>query len=101
LISLTYGIIVASALSPSCLLHKLKSKITFIIATLSYAIYLSHKQVFYLTKITIEEIDMEISDGWMFFISLVVAVLGGLLLHLAVEKPFLRLRSVLIKKGNF
>jgi len=101
LISLTYGIIVAAALSPSCLLYKIKSKITFIIATLSYAIYLSHKQLFYLTKFVIEKVGSEMPDEWLFFISLVVGGLGGLLLHLAVEKPFLRLRKVLIKKWNF
>ncbi len=99
LISFAYGVIVLAALSPSCWLYKIKSKSTLTIATLSYVIYLSHKQVFYLTKIAIENIGVEISGGWIFLISMIIAGLGGLILHLAVEKPFLRLRNILLKSS--
>ncbi|WP_321308638.1 acyltransferase [Marinifilum fragile] len=96
LISLAYGFIVIGAISPTSILYKLKSRFTFVIATLSYAIYLSHKQVYHLVKILLADIDNGFIQQSVFWICLIFAVIGGLILHLFIEKPFLRLRDQLL-----
>lgn len=96
LISLAYGFIVIGAISPTCILYKLKSRFTFVMATLSYAIYLSHKQVYHLVKILLADIDNGFVQQNVFWICLILAVIGGLILHLFIEKPFLRLRDQLL-----
>jgi peptidoglycan/LPS O-acetylase OafA/YrhL len=93
LISLAYGLIVIAAISPTCILYKFKTKFTLIIATLSYAIYLTHKQLYHLTIKWIESTGNESLEQWIFWICILNAIIGGLILHLIIEKPFLRLRD--------
>jgi peptidoglycan/LPS O-acetylase OafA/YrhL len=96
LVSLSYGLMVLSALCPSCILYKLKSKATFIIATLSYVVYLSHKQIFHLIKLGIANLGIDPQSTWLFWICLLIAMLFGFLLHLIIEKPFLQLRDKIL-----
>lgn len=100
LISLAYGIIVIAAISPTCFLYKLKTKFTFIVATLSYAIYLTHKQLYHLVKHWIDRLGNESIQQWTFWICIIIAILGGLILHLVIEKPFLRLRNKILIKAR-
>lgn len=93
LISLAYGFIVMGAISPTSILYKLKSRFTFVMATLSYAIYLSHKQVYHFVKVLVTDIDNEFIQQNVFWICLILAVIGGLILHLFIEKPFMKLRD--------
>ena len=96
LFSVAYGLIVIAAISPSSVLCRFKSKTTFVIATLSYGIYLSHKQLFHLTKIGIEKTGIDNIEIWMFWICLGIALVGGFILHLIIEKPFLELRRKIL-----
>jgi len=96
LFSVAYGLIVIAAISPSSILYRFKSKTTFIIATLSYGIYLSHKQLFHLTKIGIEKAGIDNIEIWIFWICAGIALVGGLILHLIIEKPFLELRRKIL-----
>jgi peptidoglycan/LPS O-acetylase OafA/YrhL len=92
-ISIAYGALVLAALSPTSLLYRYSSGLTRWIATLSYSIYLTHKQLIHLTHEALHQFNIE-NDTWLsFWISTTVALLGGWLLHLLVEKPFLRLRD--------
>jgi peptidoglycan/LPS O-acetylase OafA/YrhL len=92
-ISIAYGALVLVALSPTSLLYRYSSGLTRWIATLSYSIYLTHKQLIHLTHEALHQFNIE-NDTWLsFWISTAVALLGGWLLHLLVEKPFLRLRD--------
>jgi peptidoglycan/LPS O-acetylase OafA/YrhL len=103
LFSIAYGAIVIAAISPTSVLYKLRSKTSFIIATLSYAVYLTHKQLFYLTKIGIEKLGLGDIGIWTFWICVGVAFIGSFILHLIVEKPFLALRKRIlnrIRKNN-
>ncbi|WP_075602578.1 acyltransferase family protein [Saccharicrinis aurantiacus] len=97
LISLAYAIIVLAAISPTCLLYKFKTKFTLLIATLSYSIYLTHKQVYHFTKMFIKDLGNESIEQWTFWICIIIAIVAGLLLHLIIEKPFLKLRDKLLK----
>ena len=92
-ISIAYGALVLAALSPSCILYRYSSKVTKTIATLSYAIYLTHKQLIHLTHEFLGPRGIDNDSYTSFWISAAVASLGGWLLHLAIEKPFLRLRD--------
>lgn len=98
MVSIAFGFIVIAALSPSCVLYKFKTKATLIIATLSYAIYLTHKQIFISLKNGVENHGMDRESSWVFWIALILAGLGGLVLHLAVEKPFFKVRDRVLKK---
>lgn len=98
LISFAYGVILIAAISPTCFLCKFKSKVTLIIATLSYAIYLTHKQLFYLVKIGIEKSGIDNIAVWTFWICIFIALMGGLLLHMLIEKPSLRLRKRILSR---
>jgi peptidoglycan/LPS O-acetylase OafA/YrhL len=70
MVSLAYGVILVSAISPTCILYKLKSRLTLIIATLSYAIYLTHKQMYQFVRTTLEGIDNEFLQQNTFLICL-------------------------------
>lgn len=92
LISIGYGLLVVSAISPGSILYRFQLRATASLATLSYSVYLVH-------KMTNHWINTRSAHyfGWSevetFFICLIAAILGGMLLHLALEKPFLRLRT--------
>jgi len=100
LISLAYGFILIGAISPTCIFFRMKSKITFIIATLSYAIYLTHKQLNHFVRLWVESLGNESIQPWTFWICIVIAIIGGLVLHLVIEKPFLRLRYKILRKAR-
>lgn len=93
LISLAYGVLVLAALSPSCILYRYSSRFTRQIATLSYAIYLVHKQLIHLTHVAAHRLGFG-DDSWaLFIICILISLLGGWVLHWVVERPFLRLRD--------
>jgi len=92
-IAIGYGALVLAALSPTSILYRYSSRITKMIATLSYSIYLTHKQLIHLTHEFLSPRGISNDSYTSFWISTAVAFLGGWLLHLVVEKPFLRLRD--------
>ena len=98
LFSIAYGLMVISAVSPTSVLYRFKSGITLIIATLSYSIYLTHKQLYYLTKIGIEKLGFETTGVWTFWICIIIALIGGFILYFVVEKPFLGLRKKILEQ---
>lgn len=95
LIALGFGFMVLGAISPTSFLFKWKSKTTEFIATLSYAIYLTHKGVIHTTLLVLKE--FEINDNVMLVICNLTCIAFAYLLHLAVEKPFINLRKLIIK----
>ena len=102
LISLAYGIMVLAALSPTSVLYRYSSFITRWIATLSYSIYLIHKQLIHLTHTILDKQGIGNDSYTSFWISAAMTLLGGMILHFTVERPFLRLRdAILAKKRPF
>jgi len=93
LISLGYGVLVLAALSPSCFLYRYSSRLSTFVATLSYSLYLTHKGLIHLTHLLLTRQGISPDSYTLFWASAVVSVLGAWLLHLAIEKPFLRLRD--------
>jgi peptidoglycan/LPS O-acetylase OafA/YrhL len=94
LIAVGYGFMVIGSISPSSFLFKWNSKITTFIATLSYAIYLTHKGIIHITHQLL--INYKIDTNWILLISMITCTIGAVLLNLAVEKPFMRLRNKII-----
>lgn len=94
LVAIGYGLLVAGAVSPSCFLYKWRSKTTTLIATLSYAVYLTHKGVIHMTHELLA--DFNINSNLLLLICMVTSLCGAGLLHLAVEKPFMRLRKRIV-----
>jgi peptidoglycan/LPS O-acetylase OafA/YrhL len=96
LVSLGYGALVTAAVSPANILYRWTSKTTSLIATLSYAIYLSHKAIIHLTQEWLSP-QIEKTGSMMFFACTVTSILGGLVLHFIIERPFMRLRTRILR----
>jgi peptidoglycan/LPS O-acetylase OafA/YrhL len=97
LVALGYGFLVIGAICPRSFLYKWNSKITTFIATLSYAIYLSHKGVIHITQNIFKNLNIKLDNNLMLLISFLACVIGAYLLHLFVEKPFMKIRNRMIK----
>jgi len=101
LIAVAFGAMVIAALSPTCFLYRASAKVTGVIATLSYSIYLSHKGVVHVTQFWINKWGFQIDKNWMMLICIVSTILAGLLMHYTIERFFLRLRDkVLIRDSK-
>lgn len=96
LVAVGYGLLVMSAITPSSFLFKWKSRTTTFIAMLSYGIYLSHKGVIHLTQGFFAKYGMDINSNGMLIISIAACILAALLLHLLIEKPFMKWRTKLL-----
>ncbi|MES1249232.1 MAG: acyltransferase family protein, partial [Chitinophaga rupis] len=98
LIALAYGTILMAAVSPSCFLYRVRSRLTSNLATLSYAVYLTHKGVIHLVQQQGMHWGIAGDSNLMFFFCIVACLLAALVLRLTVEVPFLRLRDWALKK---
>ncbi|NNK84943.1 MAG: acyltransferase [Desulfobacterales bacterium] len=96
LVSIAYGFVVIAAMSPNCILSKYKIKLTSVLATLAYSIYLIHKITNHVVNTKLKYV-FQLENYQVFPVCLVAAILGALILHLIVEKPFLMLRNNLKK----
>ncbi len=101
LIAAGYGVLVLAALSPSCLLYRIDSRLTRFIAAISYSLYLVHKPLIHLTQVTLAGYGYDADGNAVFLCALLAAFLGGWLLHVLVERPALRFRDRLLQRGLF
>jgi len=92
-ISIVYGVLVLAALSPTCFLSRHSSHITHWLATLSYALYLTHKACIHVTQQQLAKAGLASDGSAMFACCIGTSLLAALALHLAVERPFLRWRD--------
>jgi peptidoglycan/LPS O-acetylase OafA/YrhL len=94
LIALGYGFLVVAAISPTSFLYKWKSRFTTLVATLSYSVYLTHKGIVHITHQLLD--GFNINGNVMFIICILASLFFALLLNLAIEKPFMRLRDRIV-----
>lgn len=94
LIALGYGCMVVGAISPSSVLYRWSSKGTALMATLSYALYLTHKGIIHMTHQGLER--FALNSHWMLLICMATCLGGAYILHLCIEKPFMRWRNKFI-----
>lgn len=91
-----YGFLILGAVSHTSFLYKVSSRVTTLIATLSYAIYLTHKIVIHVTQQYVSKLNIQKDSNLMFVICIAGSLLAGYVLHVIIEKPFLKLRKRLI-----
>ena len=95
LISIAYGFLVLGAISPSSFLYNWNSKITTLISTLSYAIYLSHKGIIHIVQELFAKLGIDKNSNLMFLVCIVVCIIIAWLLNLTIEKyPFQQVHIV-------
>lgn len=98
LISIAFGLIVLAAISPSCILYKVRLHFTTWIATLSYAVYLVHKGITHLCIQYSGKLGFNKESYWLLLFSAIITLISALILRYTVEKPFLKLRDRLLAK---
>jgi len=96
LVSFGYGLVVAGAVCPSCILYKFKSKVTERLATLSYSIYLIHKIMLHISQLIFGQLGIDKNGNAMFIIGIISSIAGALLLRYLVEMPFLKMRDIIL-----
>ncbi|OKS85549.1 hypothetical protein RG47T_0995 [Mucilaginibacter polytrichastri] len=99
MVDVGYGFMVLGAICPTCFLYRLSSKYTGIIATLSFAVYLSHKMVIHMVQLyLVKWIDS--NSNVMFLACILVALFTAWIMNNLIEKPFLRLRNKILYQNN-
>ena len=93
LVSIGYGIMLMGAVSPTGIFYKFNSKTTNTLATLSYAIYLTHKIVIHITQDQFSKMGIDVNGNLMFVICMITCLAGAFALNMLIEKPFLKLRD--------
>jgi peptidoglycan/LPS O-acetylase OafA/YrhL len=92
LLSLGLGLIVASSVGSNGLLARVKVPGAEFLATLAFSLYLTHKAVAHSIKLHFPQIaSAQGPESWLLYV--IGCFSAALLLHLAVERPFLRLRD--------
>lgn len=97
-ISIGYGFLVLGAICPSSILYKWNCRVTTLIATLSYGIYLSHKGVVNIVQDLLTPLGVDKNSNLMFIICTAACVLIAWILHQIIEKPFMKMRDRILKK---
>lgn len=97
LIAFGFGFLVLGAISPTSFLYGWKSEITTFIAKLSFAIYLTHKGIIHLTNNLFGKFDID--SNLMLAICVITCILGAYLLHMTIEKPFMKLRNKIVEEN--
>lgn len=95
LIAVGFGCMVLGAVSHGSFLYNIKSKVTTFIAALSFSVYLTHKGIIHTTHQLLK--DFEINNNVMLVICIITSFLGACILHVAIEKPFMKIRDRFIR----
>ncbi|EQB93147.1 acyltransferase family protein [Elizabethkingia anophelis] len=98
-VAISFGIIVLSAVSESSFLSCSYSWITYQLASLSYAIYLSHKGVIHIIQQLLKDSQISASGIFMLLICLAVSILTGLFYRYTIEKPSSRIKNKILNKS--
>lgn len=97
ILSLGFAGIVLSALSKNSILLKIKIPGATFISTISYSIYLVHKQIYHLSEHLLNHFSIT-SVFIKIPVLFLASFIAGLILHLTIERPFLKLRDFYFQK---
>jgi peptidoglycan/LPS O-acetylase OafA/YrhL len=86
------------AVSPGSILFRWKSKATTFIAMLSYGLYLTHKGMIHITQYVLDYFKIDTASGLTLLICAITCILAAFVLHIAIEKPFMKARDIVLKK---
>ncbi len=95
-IAIAYGVIVMGAVSPNSVLYRFSSRITSTIATLSYALYLTHKGIIHLTQQQCMKLGVAGDGKLMVLLCIFTCLLAAWTMHQLIERPFLKWRDMVL-----
>lgn len=98
IIAIGYVLLVMGAVSPGNVLYRFNSRVTALIAKLSFVLYLSHKGVIHLVQPLFEKAGLAPKGNAMLITCLLAAVVAAFILNKLVEAPCLRLRQQILQK---
>jgi peptidoglycan/LPS O-acetylase OafA/YrhL len=101
LVAIAFGCMVVSGVCPESALNKYSFNLTSRLATLSYAIYLVHKGTNHIVQVQFIKLGVKGDSSLMLLLCVAGSVIGALVLHYVVERPFLTLKErILFKKSK-
>jgi peptidoglycan/LPS O-acetylase OafA/YrhL len=98
MVAIGYGLILAAFVSPDNIFYRLQSKVTSLIATLSYSIYLSHKIIIHLVQNLLEKQGLDRNSNVAMVICIACIIAGALAIRYLIEKPALSIRNKVLAK---
>jgi peptidoglycan/LPS O-acetylase OafA/YrhL len=93
LVAISFALLTCAALSPGCVLNRLRIPGASSLALWSYAVYLVHKPVFMALRPELESRRIDPAAPLTIVAVMALGILGGWLLFRLVETPFMRLRA--------
>ncbi|WP_375445184.1 acyltransferase family protein [uncultured Fibrella sp.] len=91
LIAVGYGLVVAGAISPSSILFRWHSRVTSIIARISYSIYLTHKGMIHVTQFLLGKLTIDTNTNFTLACCIVACVAAATILTFFVEQPIINM----------
>lgn len=91
--SVSFATLTVAALSSKTLLYRIKIPGALTLSTWSYAIYLTHKQIIHITQSMLSDSAIVKSNILILLLVILFSLIGGWLLYICVETPFLKLRD--------
>ncbi len=91
--SFSFAALTVATLSSNTLLYRIKIPGALTLSTWSYAIYLTHKQIIHITQSMLSSSAIAKSNILILLLVIVFSLIGGWLLYICVETPFLKLRD--------
>ena len=95
-VAIGYGFLVIGAICPTSFLFKCKSKGVSFIASISYAIYLTHKGVIHITHEVLHE--FKLNSNLLLIFSMISCITVAYILNQVVEHPFMNFRKKLLSQ---
>lgn len=97
LLALGLALIVASSVSPRCLLSRVRG--FAVPAALAYSVYLTHKEIGHLDSVYFTRLFSPATPAANMAVLFATSFLAAVVLYLCVERPFLRLRERLVRRA--
>lgn len=97
LVAVSYGIMVAGAISKSSFLSRKPCFITSQLAVLSYSVYLSHKGIIHLVQLFLDENNIPVSGNTTVIICFLACLAIGFFYRYSIEKASLMIRDKVLQ----
>lgn len=91
--AISLSTLILAALSTNSWLYKFRIPGAMTLALYSYPIYLTHKQFIHVTNLLFSSLAIGKSSLAILFMSVLSTLIGAWMLHITLEKPFLKLRN--------
>lgn len=100
LVAARFGLLLCAALSPFCVLNRIRMPGASSLAVWSYAVYLVHKPIFMALAPELKRLHIDPGTPWCVLAMMAIGVAGGWLLYWCVETPFMRRRARLFRSNR-